>query len=215
MNENGKIVPYVDMNEIVDGLWLGAQSAADNKDALESRGIYHILSLREPQVLNELKEREFKDRTYHRIWIRDRTSADLSPHFLSILTIITDCQEHHHHHQPKRRPLLVHCHAGYSRSPSAVAAYLVHRFNLKSVDEALNYICKSGRDVDPNDGFRRQLEIFTALRPDIVYFDPQRQQRQVLGKSRRARRSRRPRLRFVITTCETLQLSVGLNLEAQ
>lgn len=54
--------------------------------------------------------------------------------------------------------VLVHCVAGYSRSPAFVAAYLMSAMNV-SMEDALAAIGELRR-VDPNDGFRKQLLIF-------------------------------------------------------
>jgi len=48
--------------------------------------------------------------------------------------------------------------AGRSRSATIVAAYLMQRFNI-GVEEALQRIQKV-RDVDPNSGFREQLQVY-------------------------------------------------------
>jgi len=48
--------------------------------------------------------------------------------------------------------------AGRSRSSTIVAAYLMHRFNI-GVEEALERIQKV-REVEPNSGFREQLQVY-------------------------------------------------------
>ena len=48
--------------------------------------------------------------------------------------------------------------AGRSRSATVVAAYLMQRFNI-GVEEALERI-QEVRDVDPNQGFREQLQVY-------------------------------------------------------
>jgi dual specificity phosphatase 12 len=48
--------------------------------------------------------------------------------------------------------------AGKSRSATIVAAYLMQRFNIGVVG-ALERIEKV-RDIDPNDGFREQLQVY-------------------------------------------------------
>lgn len=48
--------------------------------------------------------------------------------------------------------------AGRSRSATVVAAYLMQRFNI-GVEEALERI-QEVRDVDPNPGFREQLQVY-------------------------------------------------------
>ena len=48
--------------------------------------------------------------------------------------------------------------AGRSRSATVVAAYLMRRLNI-GVEKALEMIQKV-RDVDPNRGFREQLQVY-------------------------------------------------------
>ena len=55
--------------------------------------------------------------------------------------------------------MLVHCKYGVSRSPSFVAAYLMKYYGF-SVDSALNYIRKKRPQINPNEGFLRQLELY-------------------------------------------------------
>jgi protein-tyrosine phosphatase len=183
----GDIREPIHMTEIINGLWLGSQDAAEDKESLDLCNIFHIITLREPQHKEEVEGKDQKDRTYQRIWIQDKASADLSLHWLSILTTLKSCLEN----KPKK-PVLVHCRAGISRSASVVAAFLIHRYNLKSADEAIELICRK-RIVSPNEGFHRQLDTFVALRPDMIHFYLRKHKplSSVTGKSRRVRRLRR------------------------
>lgn len=54
--------------------------------------------------------------------------------------------------------LLIHCHAGQSRSVTVVAAYLMHRDKI-GMREALARI-QNVRKVQPNDNFLQQLKLF-------------------------------------------------------
>ena len=58
--------------------------------------------------------------------------------------------------------ILVHCHAGKSRSASAVLAYLIwsRRYTF---DQALDFLRTSRSLVNPNDGFRAQLRLWETL----------------------------------------------------
>ncbi|KAK1832960.1 protein-tyrosine phosphatase-like protein, partial [Podospora conica] len=73
-------------------------------------------------------------------------------------------------HHPSDSRVLVHCHIGKSRSPTAVAAYLMRSQGL-SVEEALRVI-KAGREIaEPNAGFLKQLHLWEELKYEL-YEDP-------------------------------------------
>ena len=57
--------------------------------------------------------------------------------------------------------MLVHCKYGVSRSPSFVAAYLIKYYGF-NVESALNYIRKKRPQINPNEGFLRQLELYES-----------------------------------------------------
>lgn len=57
--------------------------------------------------------------------------------------------------------VLVHCHAGISRSVAIVLAYLMHMRKI-SVQDALNLIRSRRPIADPNSGFMHQLELYES-----------------------------------------------------
>lgn len=57
--------------------------------------------------------------------------------------------------------MLVHCKYGVSRSSSFVAAYLMKYYGF-NVESALNYIRKKRPQINPNEGFLRQLELYES-----------------------------------------------------
>ena len=58
--------------------------------------------------------------------------------------------------------VLVHCHAGESRSVAVVAAHLMKTEDL-SLEEALESIRKVRPRADPNEGFREQLRLYCQM----------------------------------------------------
>ena len=59
----------------------------------------------------------------------------------------------------KKEGVLVHCHAGISRSSSVILAYLIKYLKM-NLDKALTFM-KSKRDkINPNSGFIKQLELY-------------------------------------------------------
>ncbi|PWN37451.1 phosphatases II [Meira miltonrushii] len=57
--------------------------------------------------------------------------------------------------------VLVHCHAGISRSVAIVLAYLMHMRKI-SVQDALNLVRSRRSIADPNSGFMHQLELYES-----------------------------------------------------
>lgn len=57
----------------------------------------------------------------------------------------------------KDQNILIHCHAGISRSVSCVVYYLMKKKNM-TFDKALNHISETRPIASPNDGFEKQLK---------------------------------------------------------
>lgn len=61
-----------------------------------------------------------------------------------------------------KRRVLVHCHAGVSRSASFVIAFFI-RFGGFSLRQAIEQVKSSRSFINPNDGFLLQLQKYTAI----------------------------------------------------
>jgi protein-tyrosine phosphatase len=61
-----------------------------------------------------------------------------------------------------RGNVLVHCHAGVSRSATLVIAYLMQEKRL-TFDEAFSYASKFRPVIFPNQGFQKQLKEWQRL----------------------------------------------------
>ena len=131
-----------------DGQFLGSQTAAINRDLLEVYNVKTVLTIAKHIAP------PFPDRfTYHVYEVYDRGDEDLFSNFPQMCEEIASGL--------KRGGVLVHCANGISRSPTVVAAYLMHTKNLRAA-EALDYI-SARRHVNPNQGFRDQLVAFEKL----------------------------------------------------
>ncbi|KAH9886072.1 hypothetical protein C8Q73DRAFT_658881 [Cubamyces lactineus] len=134
------------MNEIVPNLWVGDLPSALDTEKLKAHNIRSVLTAMRGRVrISETFVR-------HQINIDDTESSDILQHFVPAITFIQAELDKNH-------GVLVHCQAGMSRSVSIVAAYLMVSQGL-TPDAALEVIRQSRPDVQPNDGFMRQLEIF-------------------------------------------------------
>jgi len=146
-------------NEIVPGLWLGSIWDAHNVDALKSHNINHILTIIigvEPSYPSQFN--------YLHLSARDVPEEDISPFFNPASDFIRDAitnTEVQHEPETTERPtgVLVHCMQGKSRSASLVAAYLMKEQGY-SPEEAISLMQSKRPIVDPNSGFREQLQRF-------------------------------------------------------
>ena len=64
--------------------------------------------------------------------------------------------------ESKVSKVLVHCHAGQSRSVAIVAAYLMRLEGL-SFEETMDVIKQANPHANPNEGFREQLKLYEKM----------------------------------------------------
>ncbi|KAL1946229.1 hypothetical protein VTO73DRAFT_15356 [Trametes versicolor] len=134
------------MDEVVHNLWVGDLPSALDTEKLKGHKIRSVLTAMRGRVsIHETFVR-------HQINIDDTDSSDILQHFVPAITFIQAELDKDH-------GVLVHCQAGISRSASIVAAYLMVSQGLDP-EGALAAIRQVRPDVQPNEGFMRQLEIF-------------------------------------------------------
>ncbi|CAK9137179.1 unnamed protein product [Ilex paraguariensis] len=133
--------------KIEEGLYLGSLGAANNKSALKSLNITHILT-----VANSLAPAHPNDFTYKIVNVLDREDINISHYFDECFEFIDEAKR-------KGGGVLVHCFVGRSRSVTIIVAYLMKKHGM-SLSEALEHV-KSKRPVaSPNSGFLLQLQNF-------------------------------------------------------
>ena len=137
---------YFDMNEIEPGLFLGSLIAAKNSVKLAEHGIDCILSvgMMIPNIIG------LND--YDRFIITDEPDSDMSEFFDRGIEFIE-------RNLTKNNKILVHCFAGVSRSATIVAAYLIKKYKIDT-EQAISMIREKRYIIDPNRGFREQLNTF-------------------------------------------------------
>ncbi|EPS99548.1 hypothetical protein FOMPIDRAFT_1050581 [Fomitopsis schrenkii] len=129
------------MNEVIPGLWIGDLSSALDTDQLREHNIRSVLSAMRGRTFTKLQ-----------INLDDTDDADVLSHLVAAIQFIEAELE-------KGRGVLVHCVAGLSRSATIVAAYLMYVQHV-DYEAALELIRKVRPNVQPNDGFLRQLAVF-------------------------------------------------------
>ncbi|PFH48684.1 hypothetical protein AMATHDRAFT_5592 [Amanita thiersii Skay4041] len=147
------------MDEIIPGLWIGDLPSALNVESLKAHKIFSVLSAMRGRVtVNEasffLIAVHAIIRTFirHQISLDDTEDADVLVHLLPAIHFIQAEMD-------KGRGVLVHCQAGVSRSATIVAAYLMYSRNMDT-ESALELIKEARPNVEPNQNFLQQLEIF-------------------------------------------------------
>ena len=128
-------------------MFLGSVGAAHDRDALESVGITHVLTVAGgfPPKFPDVYE-------YLVIDVADIASEDLDAHFEKCLKFIARALL-------DGGRVLVHCFAGRSRSSTVVAAYVMATEGLTLTD-TMQLIKDARPCAQPNAGFARQLQAF-------------------------------------------------------
>ena len=135
------------LNEVIDGLFLGDHIAAENKYILSRNGITHILT-----VGSGLFPKFPQKYTYK--WIRelDSPAANLKQHFEAMHRFMRNAFM-------EGGRVLVHCHAGISRSATTVISYLMAEHGLP-LNAAMSLVRSKRWFINPNPGFIKQLQAY-------------------------------------------------------
>ncbi|XP_078700373.1 dual specificity protein phosphatase 3-like isoform X5 [Branchiostoma floridae x Branchiostoma belcheri] len=123
-----------------------ARSIAQDVAKLKSLGVTHVLNAAHGAI-DVSKEYEKVGIEYLGVPADDVPTYNLKQHFEPAAAFINTAV--------KKGKVLVHCHVGYSRSPTLVAAYLMLYQEL-TAQESITLI-RGKRFIGPNDGFLRQL----------------------------------------------------------
>ncbi len=99
----------------------------------------------------DLMEQKLEDRAHFLVPVWDNVEAPIEQYWPCAADFIDE-------HIRMGHSVLVHCHAGKSRSVSTTIYYMLHkRHGFKTADDALEYIQSSRPIADPNDGFMKKL----------------------------------------------------------
>ncbi len=143
-------------HEIVPGLWLGSFHAVSLANFRELN-IQIVISVISEDAISDYGLDTVLEEASEKLgvsWIQceceDTPEEDLSEYFRSVSDIIEQ-------RITGRKPVLVHCLGGISRSPTLVCAYLMKSCGL-TWRQALEFVKAKRSCVDPNIGFLSQLE---------------------------------------------------------
>ncbi|KAH7913299.1 hypothetical protein BJ138DRAFT_1059286 [Hygrophoropsis aurantiaca] len=134
------------MDEVVPRLWIGDLPSALDVEGLKEKKIFSIVTAMRGKVTIHAAFNKYQ------INIDDSSDEDVLVHFMPSISFIQNELD-------KGRGVLVHCQAGISRSATIIAAYLMHALKLDPTI-ALDMIKKVRPNIEPNEGFMQQLEVF-------------------------------------------------------
>lgn len=134
------------VNYVGGNVFIGNSNAARDYDWLKSEGITHIVN-----ATSEIPNFYSDDFHYLTLGLEDDPSEDL----INVLEPSYRYMSNVLRYDPHKK-ILVHCHAGISRSASVVIYYLMRSKNI-SFGDALNFLREKRPIVNPNEGYTKQL----------------------------------------------------------
>ena len=130
--------------ELIDNLYIGSIGAASNLNQLEKNNITHIL------IAGQGIKKYFPDKfTYLQFNLLDTVLQNIKQYFDKANEFINNAINNN-------GKVLVHCHAGVSRSGAICIAYIMKYKKMKFID-ALLFVRKKRQKINPNVGFIQQL----------------------------------------------------------
>lgn len=136
---------------VLPGLYVGGISDATDVPSLQGAAITHILTVdsAEQKDLPHSFQKKF-------IHLLDDSSADLLSYLPECLEFLKDALE-----KPESR-VLVHCHAGVSRSAAVIAAYMMNTTRC-TFEEAYRRLQDTKSDIKIHEEFVNQLMLFEDM----------------------------------------------------
>ena len=141
-------------SKITSSIYLGSEDAFSNPKILDSANVSHILSLvptHEVLIPPSIAE----NRILYRIPLTDSVTEPIVLSFAPAIEFLVSAIE-------SNGTVFVHCYSGISRSPSVLAAFLIH-YHALSAHEALSTLQSCRSLVDPNPSFVAQLKWWEEL----------------------------------------------------
>lgn len=141
-----------DADFIYQNIYLGSVIAANNYQWLKDNKITHVLGLIDYQTkYSDIKYLVYGD-------ANDMPDQNIIQYFKSCFKFIDESLN-------EGGNILIHCHAGISRSSTIVIAYLMYKYGM-NLPEAFEFTKKERPIIHPNYGFVLQLRVFDGLNID-------------------------------------------------
>ncbi|XP_076153387.1 dual specificity protein phosphatase 12 [Alosa pseudoharengus] len=148
---------------VESGLYIGAASDLKDLTKLSSQGITHVLTVDSEQVA--LPSSQFITKYVRAL---DDSTTDLLSKFDECVQFIDVGKE-------PSCSVLVHCHAGQSRSAAVVTAYLMKTHKI-TLEQAQSKLIQVKPDVKINENFLDQLTLFESFGYVVDFSSPQYKQ---------------------------------------
>ena len=129
------------IDKITDKIYLGSKEGLNETDYLKKENINNVLSVFDIEPLNNNINHKI-------IKLGDLYCENIIKYFKECIEFIEQSDK-----------IFIHCDCGISRSSAIVIAYLMYKYKLNFKDAYL-YIKRIRPEIDPNNGFRKQLNIF-------------------------------------------------------
>ncbi|KAG7489966.1 dual specificity phosphatase 2-like [Solea senegalensis] len=143
----GRKTPAYDQDgpvELLPFLFLGSAVHSSRRETLAAVGITALLNV--SSTCPNFYEGEFE---YLRLTVEDSLAADIGACFSTAIAFIDSVKQ-------SGGRVLVHCHAGISRSATICLAYLMHTQRVR-LDEAFDFVKQRRHVISPNLAFMGQL----------------------------------------------------------
>ena len=141
------------IDKITDNIFLGDLEGSKEFDYFSKEKINNVLSL----VDNPPQYSEDKNINHKIVKIDDLFSENIMKYFKECIEFID-----------KADKVYIHCTCGVSRSATIVCAYLIWKTH-SNFNDVYKFIKKRRPEIDPNNGFRRQLQLFHKLLEENNY----------------------------------------------
>ncbi|PBP15605.1 tyrosine-protein phosphatase [Diplocarpon rosae] len=141
-----------------DELYVGGLFTLRRKNALETTGITHIVSVLKYDFKDFQDWEKFEQLS---IEVDDVDDENLLVEFERTGRFIEDGLKSEK--EGKKGRVLVHCAMGKSRSVTVTIAFLLRQYSHHTVKSALELIRESRPIAEPNDGFMAQLELYREM----------------------------------------------------
>lgn len=141
---------YDKMHKITDKIFLGDSAAAGDLDYLQEIGIDGVLN-----VAFDLDMREnyyYRGIRAHKVGLIDGPGNKIGDYYAAVLKLDSLLKT--------QNQVLVHCHAGVSRSPFIVSLYLLATKQVEGdLWHAINFVASKRPCVDPAGGLQRDFKL--------------------------------------------------------
>ena len=153
LNTKKELGRSYNIDKITDKIFLGSIEGLSEYDYFKKEQIENILSI----TSDSPKIPVDKNINHKVIIIDDFFSENIIKYFKECIEFIENSNK-----------IYIHCTCGVSRSATIVLAYLMWKTHL-DFDDIYSFVKKRRPEIDPNNGFRRQLKLFQKLLKENNY----------------------------------------------